>query len=209
MRTFTPTKDTSSERRKAVIKNYNLPLLQYMYHGNSETELHCLISGTLGFINVWSPVSKRKEQRFRIDFDHIRQKQIQGFTGTSIDKSGMSPSAIFRGFELDKRRTIKGIPIQPYLIEMMTCMPVCTEYHSYKTQDSKYGDIVLTDIPKKHWPWVLKNKTNYNKFCKKYGPIHLTYEEFIGILSDINKPPVVEIWREKEQKRLQFLFENA
>jgi len=200
MRKFTPTKDTSSERRKAVMKNHNLPLLQYMYHGNSETELHCLISGTAGFIDVWSPVSKRKEQRFRIDFDHIRQKQVHGFTGTSIDKVGMSPSAIFREFRLDESHTRTGKAVKPYLIEMMACMPVCTEYHSYKTQDSTYGDIVLTDIPKKQWPWVLKNKTNYNKFCKKFDLPELSYEEFIDVLSDINQPPVVLVWLEKYQK---------
>ena len=200
MRTFKPTKQTSSEKRKAVMKNHNLPLLQYMYHGDPETELHCLISGTPGFVDVYSPVSKRKEQRFRIDFDHIRQKQVEGFTGTSIDKVGGSPSAIIREYRLDESHTSTGKPIKPFLIEMMACMPVCTEYHSYKTQDSTYGDIVLTDIPKKHWPWVLKYKKNYNAFCKRFDLPELTYEEFIGILSDIKKPPVVKVWARKHKK---------
>ena len=196
MRSFTPTKNTPNEIRKATIKTHNLPLLQYMYHGNSKTELHCLISGTSGFIDVYSPVSKRYEQRFRIDFDHIRQKQVPGFVGTSIDKTD-APSDVFRRFRLDESETSRGTNIKPYLIEMMTCMPICTEYHSYKTQDSTYGDIVLTDIPKKQWPWVLKNKTNYNKFCKKYELSEFSYEEFIAILSDINQPPITRILWEK------------
>jgi len=186
LHTFKSTKDTYKENRKAEIKNYNLPILREMYMGDPNKELRCMMTGRIGFAEFKSFVSNKFHQRFLLDFDHIRQKRIPGFTGVSVDKSKTyPPSGLFRGFKLDAH------PMA--LIEFMTCWPILTEVHESKTQDSTYGDIVLSDIPKEHWPWVLKTKENYDYFTKKYGiDYYFTYDEFIEFLSDINNISITE-----------------
>ena len=184
MRTFESTKPGTAEDRKAYYKNYNLPILNYIYNGSEKKEIFCCISKTPGFKDIWCPVRKEPMQVFRLDFDHIRQVWDPKYkNGTSIDKTE-TPSNIFRAYPLDNPR------YKFKLIEMMCCWPLSTEEHSYKTNSGKYGHIVLSDYPKKWWPWHLKNAKNFDKVCKKYHLNFLVghYDFFIDWLCDIEKP---------------------
>jgi hypothetical protein len=183
---FTPTKDTPGEIRKAVLKNTNLPILQFWFNGNSKTPLKCLVLSKPAFLNFRDLVTKKDKQRFDCDFNHIRQYQDGNcYSGVSKDKGDKSPSDIFRTYDLSK-------PVnKDFLVEFMTTMTVCTEVHSYISQDSAKGHITLTSMKKSWWPWGLKNKKNFDKFCEKFN-IDIDYDAFIDRLSDINWPDIVE-----------------
>lgn len=181
---FTPTKESYGEIRKAEIKNHNLPILQYWYNGNPIDPLKCLVTNQVGFMKFPDAVTGQEKQRFNIDYNHIRQYQDGNCrSGTSIDKSNYDPSAIVRGYRLDQHKH--------YLVEMMTTMTVNTLIHSFITQDSAKGHIVLTNFQKDWWPWGLKTKKNFNTFCKTYD-LKIDYKKFIDHLSSIESPPVIE-----------------
>lgn len=179
------------EDRKALVKNHNLSILQYMYMGARDIPLACLVSGTPAFItttdfgnpNFGNPNKTKK--RFRIDFNHIRQRcSEQRSAGVSVDKSKHTPSGLFRGRRLDEPKNI------PWLIEFMTIIPVSTEMHSYISQDSTKNDITLKNFKKKTWPWFLKDANNFNKFCKDFKLDVLDYNLFVEHLSDVKYPPI-------------------
>lgn len=178
------------ENRKAQIKNFNLPFLQYMYMGDKTTPLACLLTGRPAFVMVKDFVTGKDKMRFSVDFNHIRQKStVSRHSGNSIDKSNYAPSEIFRMTFLHESRNMY---FSTPLVEFMTIMPVCTEYHSYISQDSAKGDITLRSFSGRTWPWVLKSKKNFNKFLKDMNVNinGLTYDLFIDHLSDINHPPI-------------------
>jgi len=183
------------ENRKAEIKNHNLPILNYLYHGDETTEIHCVMTKTSGFADVWCPVRKRQVQEFRLDFDHIRQKHdvYRKAVGISVDKTE-APSSIFRGYKLDEPR------YKDKLIEMMCCWPICTEYHGYKSTSSQYGDVVLKDYPKEAWPWHLKSKKNFNAVCKRFG-LELDYKWFIDSLNNVDSPCIPTEYRRLLRRR--------
>jgi hypothetical protein len=171
----------SGEDRKAEIKNWNLPILQFMYHGNPNTDLHCVISKAPAFQEYKCIVRKKVINCFNIDFNHIRQFQTgHKSAGISLDKGPMPPSGMFRAEWLDSevKRTS--------LIEFMTMMPVSSTIHSYITQSSAYDHITLENYEHKHWPWVLKSQKNFDKFTKKFKIDFLEYDKFINHLIDIN-----------------------
>lgn len=186
---FISTKPNSySENRKANIKNYNLPFLQHMYMGDPNKSLECMITKTPAFIMVPDLVTGLNKIRFRLDFNHIRQLESDSrHAGISLDKSGKAPSSIFRECRFDDR-----ISYKKYFFEFMTIIPVCTEYHSYISQDSAKGDITLQNYDRKYWPWVLASKSNYDDYCKVYQIEGIPYEEMIDHLSDIRHPPILE-----------------
>lgn len=177
-RYFTPTnEDLYNECRKARVKNYNLPLLQYLYHGDELQPLSCLLSGLPGWIDFPCLVNSKPKQRFNIDFNHIRQrKNPNRVAGNSVDKGAKAPSSIFREIYLSK---------SPYdLAEFLCIMPISQEYHSYITQDSAIGDITLLNFPASSWPWFLKTQSNFDNI-KQYG-LSINYTSFIDHLSDIS-----------------------
>ena len=182
---FTPTKDTSGETSKAIYKNLNLPVLQYWYNGSPTAALKCLVSGKPAFSIFPDFVTKKPKQRFDCDFNHIRQYQDGDCqSGTSVDKNNIDPSGIFRSKDLSKKIN------KDYLVEFMTIMPVSREVHSYINQDSAKGHLTLTSFKKSHWPWGLKSKKNFDKFCEKYD-LDIDYDTFIDRLSNINWPNIV------------------
>ena len=189
MRKFQPSNSSSREVNRARNKNCNSNVLQYIYHGDSDIELHCVMTGTSKFAEVWSPTRKKTVQHFLIDFDHIRQKKSAKTTGNSVDKT-VSPSEIFRSKDLFHDRLA--------LLEMMCCWPISVEYHGYKSTDSKYGDIVLNDYPKEKWTWCLQNEKNFNAVCQKYGLGNLSYKRFIDTLNDVDAPRIVDQYRNGE-----------
>lgn len=185
---FTSTLPTSyKENRKADIKNYNLPILQFLYHGDSTIELHCLLTKEPAFVNVPNWATGDDKRRFRIDFNHIRQKcneLRQG--GKSLDKMGLDPSALFR----EKRLDYPGH--QTYLLEFLAIMPITTEQHSYITQDSAKHDITLNCFPKYSWPWALRSESNWKRTCARYNIMGISYREWIGHLSSTEAAPLHE-----------------
>lgn len=193
---FTPTARLSGEIRKARIKNANLPFLQYMYHGNAETPLHCLITKQHGWVHRNDYGTGVQKSRFRLDFNHIRQKcNNQRTAGTSVDKYE-SPSSLFRGSYFDPAYQNGDYAYQTRqkqrerdVFEFMCIMPICSEEHSFISQDSAKSDIVLTNFPKKTWAWCLQNTENFEK-TKQFFGIHyykeIDYKFIIDHLSDIN-----------------------
>lgn len=175
------------EDRKAQIKNHNLPILQHMYMGDPTTPLQCMISQTPAFIQLNDFVTGKTKWRFRLDFNHIRQLATANrHAGHSLDKGTRVPSGIFRETKFDSPSAAD----RKYLFEFMTIMPVCTEYHSYISQDSAKGDIVLTNFKRKHWPWILKSQKNYDAFCKQYDLPGVSYDQMIDHLSNIDYPGI-------------------
>lgn len=183
-RYFVPTRlDKSAEMAKARYKNYNLPILQYMYNGNNLTPLRCTMTDRLGWVDFACLVTEKAKQRFDIDFNHIRQEQKgRCIAGNSKDKGACDPSAIFRSKHLDKNPLL--------LLEFMTIMPVSQEYHKYITQDSALAHLTLLNFNKKYWPWVLQSAKNFNEFCKHYNIKGITHIWFINHLSDITNPAI-------------------
>ena len=183
-RYFEPTRtDKSGERAKAKYKNHNLPILQYMYHGDVLTPLHCVVSGAPGWIDFPCIITKNKKQRFNVDFNHIRQEQLgANQAGTSKDKGMYDPSHIFRSKRLNENPML--------LLEFMTIMPVSQEVHKYITQDSALDHITLVNFDSKYWPWILQSRSNFDQFTNSFGLTDIDYNWFIDHLSDINQPTI-------------------
>jgi hypothetical protein len=186
---FTPTRfDRYSEIRKADIKNYNLPILQYWFNGSTEEPIKCLITGMPAFVEFPDIGTGQYKMRFVIDFNHIRQmKSPSARAGISVDKT-YTPSAIIRESRLDEYKK------REHLLDLMTTIPVHSLYHSFITQDSAKSDIILLNFKKDWWPWGLQSKTNFNEFCKHLY-VDLDYKKFVTMLSDINAPPMIRQWR--------------
>lgn len=183
---FTPTVDKPGEIRKAKIKNLNLPVLQLWFNGDATKPLKCLISRKPAFSIFPDLVTGQKKQRFDCDFNHIRQFQDgRCFSGVSKDKGSIGPADIFRVYDLSLSKN------KAFLVEFMTTMTVSTEIHSYISQDSAKGHITLANMKKQWWPWGLKNKKNFDSFCKKFD-LKIDYDIFVERLSDINWPDVVD-----------------
>ena len=158
---FLSTKDNTSENRKAELKNHNLPILQYMYHGSSAEPLRCVFIGRPAFTQFDCIVKNTTLTRFSIDFNHIRQHQTGNrAAGVSLDKGRYGPSDIFRMRYLDDTRYTRD------LVEFMAMMPVNVEYHTYINQSSAYGDITLNNYKQEWRPWVLQSKDNFDAFTK-------------------------------------------
>jgi hypothetical protein len=172
------------EDRKAKVKNHNLPILQYMYMGSKDTPLTCLITKTPAFIETKDfGNSGFKKRRFRLDFNHIRQLRSDSrHSGISLDKSIRAPSDLFRTSRLDHEY------YHLHLIEFMTIIPICTEIHSYISQDSAKHNITLNSFDQSEWPWVLQSPENFYQFLKDLKISGLNYEQFIDHLSNINHP---------------------
>lgn len=178
------------EDRKAEIKNHNLPIIQYMYMGSRDTPLTCLVSKTPAFTVTKDFGNPGKTKtRFRIDFNHIRQRcTFTRHAGVSLDKGSRIPSGIFRETRFDS----DYVSHATYLIEFMTIMPVCTEVHSYISQDSAKNHVTLQSFERHEWPWVLQSAKNFNQFCKDLDIKGLNYDRFIDHLSNIEHDPLHE-----------------
>lgn len=198
---FTPTSFSSGEIKKARIKNSNLPFLQFMYHGDPNTPLHCLITGKYGWVLGKDYGNQEPKKRFRIDFNHIRQKCNSSRTaGVSIDKCD-TPSSLFRDCYLDpgyKNRdyAYKARQRKRELdaLEFIAMMPVCSEEHSFISQDSSKHDIVLTNFDKSTWAWCLKNPENFIKTKEFLGIKHynVDYDFMIDHLSNIEHDNLID-----------------
>ena len=182
---FTPTNlELSAECGKARYKNMNLPVLQELFHGDPLHPLSCTITGEIGFSDWPDLLTNQSKQRFEIDFNHIRQRASYGRqSGTSVDKLGRDPSAIFR------EKSLEQFHSRPDLIEFMCIMPVSKRAHRWISQDSAMGDITLKHFDQQYWPWHLQCKRNFNYIVKKYN-LGLDYSWFIDHLSNIEYPAI-------------------
>ena len=176
------------EDRKAEIKNHNLPIIQYMYMGSRDTPLGCVVSKTPAFAitkDYGNPGQTKR--RFRIDFNHIRQRcTYNRAAGISLDKGVRLPSGIFRETRFDS----DFVKHARLLIEFMAIMPVCTEVHTNITQDSQKNHITLNSFEQHEWPWVLQSAKNFNQFCNDFDLGDFNYDQFIDHLSDIDHAPL-------------------
>jgi hypothetical protein len=68
-------------------------------------------------------------------------------------------------------------------------MPVCTEHHSYISQDSAKSDLTLKNFSKDTWIWALQSPDNFNKAKEKLR-FNLDYDWFIDHMSNINYPNI-------------------
>jgi len=182
---FTPTKENSSESRKANIKNHNLPILQKWCNGDPYEPLKCSILNEIGFYVFPDFITGVSKIRFGLDYNHYRQRQDgKCHSGVSIDKGLYNPSAVIRGFRLDEPENLH------YLLEIMTTIPLSQLMHSFVSQDSAKGNVTLENFKKEWWPWGLKNRENFNEFTTQYGIKDIDYDKFINMLCDINAPSV-------------------
>jgi len=183
---FVSTKPGTKEDYKARFKNHNLPILQYVYMGDTGTELACTVNHTPAFAEFPCIVQKKPLTRFRMEFNHIRQLAAEGRqAGSSVDKhETYGPADLFRSRPLDDPKYAVD------LVEFMTMMPVDADAHKWITQSSAYGNITLVDFAQANWPWHLQTKTNFDSVCDQYALDFLDYDQFIDHLSDIRYPPV-------------------
>ena len=193
--------DTSKrgENRKAIIKNYNIQILQFMYGGSTSTALCCAISGQPAFELVPDYVTKVPKLRLGTDFNHIRQQANSSRrSGNSLDKKvNYEPSEVFRSGKLDESLRVNS------LIEFMTIMPISKGHHSYISQDSAKGDLTLLNFHKSTHTWILKSKRNFDKFMRDLGVnCDMSYVDLIDHLSDINYPSIYDrvLYNSKEGK---------
>lgn len=187
---FQPTCDKTGEIKKAYFKNLNLPTLQHIYMGDPNAPLTCLLTGEPGWVNFPDLVTGEPKLRFRLDFNHIRQRNrfLLGLTrvkspGTSVDKD-RDPSMIIRAMDLSRaERRLR-------LMEMICCIPLTLEYHKYVTQDSSLNHISLANFPAHSWPWVLKSRANFDSVQQHYwGSTLVDYDQLITMLLDPMAPP--------------------
>lgn len=182
---FQPTDLTKyKEMSKAYYKNVNLPLLQYLYHGDETKTISCTISGDPGFVETIDYANGGKKTRFNIDFNHVRQRMTGGKQGgTSVDKSE-TPSSVIRRLDL-RNHVTKGL-------EFLTIMPVNSLVHSYITQDSAKSNITLANFPKETWIWALQNAENYARALKalKIETTKFNYEWFLDHMHKIDHKPI-------------------
>ena len=192
---FIPTAMAYGEVRKAKIKNANLPFLQFMYYGDFETPLRCLITGQHGWVHRPDYGTSAKKTRFRLDFNHIRQKCDQtARAGSSLDKSE-SPSSIFRNSYLDPayKGTAYLLPERQLrreldFFEFVSIMPICSEEHRFISQDSAKSNLTLTNFDKKTWAWCLQSAEQFEKTKQAFGINilkHVDYDFIIEHLTSI------------------------
>jgi hypothetical protein len=187
--TFTSTKPgDSGEDKKAEIKNFNLPWIQFMYNGEPWLPLYCKRTNQPGWEYVPNVATKELVQRFCIDFNHIRQvnRKLLGLTkittpGTSADKRG-SPSALFRGMKISNDRQESCLAVA----EFMSCMPIRIETHTYITQDSYKSHILFKHFNWEQIPWVLQSKDNFDYFMQFFPAMKIDYDEFVAALNTPN-----------------------
>lgn len=187
---FQPTCDKAGEIKKAYYKNLNLPVLQHIYMGDPNRPLTCRLTGEPGWVTVPDLVTGEPKTRFRLDFNHIRQRNkfLLGLTrvkspGTSVDKV-RDPSMIIRACDLSLAVN------RLRLMEMICCIPLTLEQHKYVTQDSSLGHISLADFPAHSWPWVLQSRANFDSVQQQYwGSTPVDYDQLITMLMDPLAPP--------------------
>lgn len=144
------------EVRKAQIKNWNLPILNFIYNGDPNKLIKCMISGRLGFIKRKRCNTGQEHYALCLEFNHICQQYIYGITGKSVHKGNVEPSSLIRRHYLTNKLE--------YLDELLKCMPVSKFEHSCITNDSQYHDIDLSCFPVESWPWVIRCRENYEFF---------------------------------------------
>lgn len=193
---FTPTAQKYAEVRKAKLKNSNLPYLQYMYNGDPMEPLRCLITGAPGWVHGRDYGTGERKTRFRLDFNHIRQRSNQfRYAGDSVDKSGRNPSSLFRDNYINPNYT-NGVygdwwrqkDREDHVFEFMCIMPISGEEHSFISQDSAKNDITLQSFDRSTWAWCLQSEENYEA-TKKFLNIRIwdvPYDFMIDHLSNIN-----------------------
>ena len=196
---FRATSPLPKEIRKAQIKNRNLPILQYLYQGDPLKPMQCALLETPAFTHYPCIVRKVPIYRFRIEFNHIRQRARLGKqTGDSVDKDfRYGPSELFRSRPLELNQNIED------LLEFMCMMPVSSEAHRYINQSSTYGDITLMHYDHHQWPWVLRSQDNFQEFVDWIGAAHrigVTRDWLVDHLSSVDYP---RIWDRVEFKTQQ------
>lgn len=182
---FQPTCDKAGEIKKAYYKNLNLSVLQHIYMGDPTRQLTCLLTGEPGWVAVPDLVTGEPKMRFRLDFNHIRQRNkfLLGLTrvkspGTSVDKV-RDPSSIIRACDLSLTAN------RMRLMEMICCIPLTLERHKYVTQDSSLNHISLAYYPAHSWPWVLQSRENFEAVQQQYwGSTLVDYDQLITMLMD-------------------------
>lgn len=182
---FQPTCDKPGEIKKAYFKNLNLPVLQHIYMGDPSRPLTCLLTGETGWVSVPDLITGEPKTRFRLDFNHIRQRNrfLLGLTrvkspGTSVDKV-RDPSSIIRACDLSKATN------RIRLMEMICCIPLTLERHKYVTQDSSLNHVSLAYFPAHSWPWVLQSRDNFEQVQQQYwGSTLVDYDQLITMLMD-------------------------
>lgn len=186
---FHATSFTYQEIRKAHIKNLNLPILQYLYGGDPLKPLQCALGKTPAFADFPCIVRKVPINRFRIEFNHIRQALRPGKqAGDSLDKNPTyGPSGIFRAKPLERNQNIQD------LLEFMCMMPVSSEAHGDINQSSAYGNITLMHYNHHQWPWVLQSQNNFQQFVDWIGAaqsIGVTRDWLVDHLSSVHYPNI-------------------
>ena len=171
---FIPSNDKYKEIFRARMKNENLYPIGYMYMGpRKSNKLSDLLTGADAFIE--NPYTG--EMTWNLQFDHIRQ-----IDNTSVDKSQN-----FGDFFSDCRL----IDNPEKLFEFVACQPLSEHTHKCKGMAAANG-FTLKDVKKR--TWILQSKENYAHFCVKFEMDWPPYDQVIKWLSDIDYPPIGELY---------------
>jgi len=163
------------EVKKAQIKNWNLPILNFIYNGDPNEPIKCMVLGELGFVKRKRRNIDQEHWAFVLEFNHICQKFIYGTTGKSIHKDNGEPSDLIRRYYLTDK--------WEYLDELLKCIPLSRREHDFITNDSQYGDIDLSCFEIEEWPWVIRCRENYEFFLAVFDIDNLVlfpdYDEYM------------------------------
>lgn len=157
----------SRARSKAQFREHNIPILREMHEGNKDTPLRCKFTGALVEDIKIKWRNGEMDRGNSYDFHHILVDN-----GISVHKT-LAPGEILRNYRLDQPKN------RDKLIDFMRTVVTDRGHHNVIHRTLTQG---IERYYIKQRPWVLKNKRNFNKFCKKYNLL-LNYEDFILELS--------------------------
>ena len=149
--------------------NYNLLMLRFIYNGDENEPLKCLLFNEL-LENV--DVTNYKTGKVS-SLDIIVLHHMLVSEGESVKKSNQEPSTIIR------KKNLKKIHDKT-LVELITCIPTTPTGHKKIHAVGKNLD--LSNYPVDSRPWVLRSKENFELFKKKYFRPKLDYERVIRSL---------------------------
>ena len=159
------------DREEAL--RHNLPMLRYMYHGDTEKELTCMWSNE-PLENIVLKNYKTGVEITKPCIMDLHHMLVEG--GSSVKKSGQEPSVIVSKGSLYNKQT-------KTIAELLRCIPITATSHRQIHQINRNLD--LDNYPDNIRPWAIRSKENFESFKEKYNYPLLDYDRLIkGLYHD-------------------------
>ncbi len=164
---------TKAQYDKEQSLKHNLPMLRFMYQGDTEKELTCMWSND-PLENIVLKNYKTGVEIVKVcimDLHHMLVKDR-----CSVKKSGQEPSMIVGKGSLYNKQT-------KTIAELLRCIPITSTSHTQIHHINKNLD--LDNYPDNIRPWAIRSKENFESFKEKYNYPLLDYDRLIkGLYHD-------------------------